>query len=577
MANAKIGGTWRTVKLPYARVSGAWKPCKQMYAKVGGVWKIVFDLTEPDPFDGSGSLSGALTPGYVPWETVSGTWTKSGGNVSAGDASDRVAAVETGLENIEVEIDRTTAATGGDGVAFWIQDQSNWWGVRAYTEEYFVPFSFNTYYPFNVYQGTMSRSTSTVPGTNNPGNVLTPSSNTPGNIATPGNAVPGTCTNTTGCTGVGCCAGTQIAGSNTAVFGSNNLIANGTCANCTYGQVFSNMSANNKTFTATYATRVCRCNGTSNANCIVDPITFATSCITGCAVQPTYPNPLSNQPCNRNPDNRSTGTRISACGGSCGPACAPICGPAPTPVSGISCPCPNNFNSGLSPVTFSYTNCTCSYLSSTGPTINNNNPPNYNAPNYNAPSNNSPTFVNAPTNNAPNYNPPTFNPQVNNPPTSNPANCSCSDTVLNSANFVSFASTPASTACSNTQPCSTNNPTSYFFRNIVPCPVNVANCTVTTSGANAAYYKRGQIVRKSAGTLNVITNQDFGDVGNVYAYTSGNTIGFRQYSSTARGGTASNLVTYDAGNVTKGTKHGIIVTTVPYTQSYSISRFKVNT
>lgn len=145
MANAKVGGTWRTVKLPYARVSGQWKPCKQMYAKVGGVWKITFDITAADPFDGTGSLDGQLTPGYAPWEVISGTWTESGGNVSSSDTSDRVAALETGLTDVEVEIDRTTAATGGDGVAFWIQDQSNWWGVRAYTEEYFVPFTNFTY------------------------------------------------------------------------------------------------------------------------------------------------------------------------------------------------------------------------------------------------------------------------------------------------------------------------------------------------------------------------------------------------------------------------------------------------
>jgi hypothetical protein len=139
---------------------------------------------------------------------------------------------------------------------------------------------------------------------------------------------------------------------------------------------------------------------------------------------------------------------------------------------------------------------------------------------------------------------------------------------------LSFISTNISApACSNTLPCSSNNVTSYNTRSCSPC---VSGCTTSFSGANAAYFKRGQIVRKSSGTFSVITNQDFGDVGNLYAYTSGNNIGFRQYSGTGRSGTASNLVTYDAGAVTKGVKHGILVTAVPYTQSFSISRFKAN-
>lgn len=572
MANAKVGGTWRTVKLPYARVSGQWKPCKQMYAKVGGVWKITFDITAADPFDGTGSLDGQLTPGYAPWEVISGTWTESGGNVSSSDTSDRVAALETGLTDVEVEIDRTTAATGGDGVAFWIQDQSNWWGVRAYTEEYFVPFTNFTYYPFNCTDSFRTRNITqnpSVPGTAIPG---TNNIASPGNVVTPGNVSAfGTCTNTTGCTGT--CCFTPVP--STPVPGSNNIVNSGTFVSCNYSLSYFSMITNRNTFLATISTRTCSCSGNSNSNCSLSFGSGGNNCINGCG--PTnYPGP-SPFPCNRNPDNRSFATRISGCGSGCGPACGPICGASPSPsnvnsIFQLFCPNASSYNN----FSFNNANCSCAYGVSATKANFTNNPPNYNAPNNNPASNNAPRFNNPPSFNTPTNNVPNYNPPNNNTPT--PASCTCTDGPITNSNYLSFISSNVSfPVCANNIPCSSTQPTGTLYsRSCVACPVGSPSCITSFSGANAAYYKRGQIIRKSGGTLNVITNQDFGDVGNVYAYTSGNTIGFRQYSATGRAGTSSNLVTYDAGPINKGTKHGIIVTAVPYTQSYSISRFKVN-
>ena len=555
MANAKVGGTWRTVKLPYARVAGQWKPCKQMYAKVNGVWKITFDITEADPFDGSGSLSGQLTPGYAPWDVISGTWTESGGSVAASDNSDRVAALETGLENVEVEIDRTTAATGGTGVAFWIQDQSNWWGVRAYTEEYFIPFSFSTYYPRTCVGTYSTRTIATNPGTIVLGNQI------PGNQV-PGNTVPGNCTATTGCT-TGCCPGTYKAGT----LNPGNPVP-GNYVSCFYTWFNSVNASNTNRFTSLTERRTCSCSGNSNANCSFSGLSFVSSnCPSSGACSPS---PFPNSSCTVN--TKGTFNRVQ-CGAACG-NCSPIssfCLPGNgTSTGNTTGPCPFSSTNFLSSG-----QCTCTYTINVT-NVSNNNPPTNNAPSNFAPTNNPPTFNNAPTNNTPTNNTPT-----NNPPTFSPATCNCVDSGFSNFPYLTFvgqSDNPISLpACSNTQPCSSNNPSGTLYsRNCTNCPTNDPSCTVTTFGANAAYYKRGQLIRKSSGTLNVIANQDFGDVGNIYAYTSGNTIGFRQYSAAGRGGTASNIVTYDAGNVAKGTRHGIIVTAVPYTQSYSIDRFKVN-
>lgn len=468
MAEARVGGVWRTIKLPYARVSGSWRPCKQIYTKVNGQWKIAFDLTAADPFDGSGNLSGSLTPGYVPWEGVNGSFTRSSGNAVADSTSERIAAIETGVENIEVEIDRPTAASGGTGVAFWIQDQSNWWGVRAYTEEYFVPFTNFTYYPFNCYATNWNRTVNTVPG----------------------NAIPG------------------------------NYVS------CYYVATQSPTAAasNTNRFTSIQTCRTCSCNGNLNNNCSFAGLSPGPNFCPGSGACSTTS--FANSSCTVN--TKGTFCRVSSCGSACG-----SCSPNTTCVTGgpfignsVNCPSPTTF-------TASSGACTCFY------------PTNYT-----------------------NY--PNFNPS----PGNNAATCSCSDTQTGASNFLAFFSTNAGTpTCVNTQPCSTYNTTQFFQRTCVPCS---SGCTTSFSGANAAYYKRAQVVRKVGGTFSVISNQDFGDVGNLYAYTSGNIIGFRQYSGEGRTGNSSNVQTFDAGAVSKGTKHGILVTAVPYTQSFSISRFKAN-
>lgn len=118
------------------RVGGTWKPAKQMWTKVAGTWKKVFDLEIADPFDGSGSLDGQFTPGSAKWKVYSGSFTKGSGNATAG-ALNSVAGIETGTsENIELEIDPANANESGTGVAFWIQDQSNWWGAQSFYQAY---------------------------------------------------------------------------------------------------------------------------------------------------------------------------------------------------------------------------------------------------------------------------------------------------------------------------------------------------------------------------------------------------------------------------------------------------------
>lgn len=127
------------------RIGGTWKPCKQIWTKVNGEWKIVYNLLAEDPFNGSGDLNQSETPGNVIWDTVRGSWVRSGGNAVAGSLNS-VAGIETGVsEGIEIEIDTGNREQAGTGTAFWIRDQNNWWGAQVYYEfyNYNIPQQYN--------------------------------------------------------------------------------------------------------------------------------------------------------------------------------------------------------------------------------------------------------------------------------------------------------------------------------------------------------------------------------------------------------------------------------------------------
>jgi len=129
-------GEWKRMGVPFTRIGGTWRPCKQMWTKVDNQWKKVFDLELPDTFAGSGNLDGQLLPGNSVWKTYRGTWTK-GSNTTTADAINSVAGIETGVsQNIRLEVDPSSSAQAGHGVAFWIQDQSNWWGAQTFYETF---------------------------------------------------------------------------------------------------------------------------------------------------------------------------------------------------------------------------------------------------------------------------------------------------------------------------------------------------------------------------------------------------------------------------------------------------------
>lgn len=442
MNKIKVGNTWRNISVPSARVNGAWRPCKQMWVKAGGTWRITFDLTEPDPFDGTGPLE--QTPGNVPWEQLSGTWTKSSGLVTASDASNRVAAVDAGTTDITINVDADDVNKSGQGVAFWIQDQLNWWGLKTF----YNYFSFSTpSSPYN-HRCDFVWEYQTLNNFTKVGNLYT-STNT-------------TATNTTG----------------------YNYIEN------------------------RFLTRFCSCNNGT----VTVPATTSTSCASSCSG-------FSFPSCSK-----------SSCGSQNQRFCAGACasGTCPT-LGGVNSFIPGTCFSGTSTCP-TQLNFTTNYTGNLGSRCSASRQSNYSC-----------NFLTCPT-------------------------CTYSPWFTSTSRYYFVVNSTTNKNCSS-------GPTSFTTVNTQNCYPESAPAPPTTT---FVYQTQLQLIRSNAGSVNVIGSQSYSNMGNVYAATSGNTVTARAYSSTGQSGTLYGPWSYDAGNVPKGNKHGILISSVPYQQTFSISRFKAD-
>lgn len=444
MNKVRVADTWKTISVPMARVSGNWRPCKQMWVKVGGTWKIVFDLTEPDPFDGTGALE--QTPGNVPWEQLSGTWTKSSGVVSANDANNRVASIDAGTTDITINVDSNDANTAGEGIAFWIQDQLNWWGLKK----------FYNYFSFT-----------------------TPSNQAYNHFC-------------------------NVTVENQSLSSSTRISSEGWSSTVNYAYATSNNRPNY------YYRRECSC---TNGNVVQTQVLISYNCVPGCA-DTDFP------VCSKT----SCGFQFKY---NCGPLGGCVNANCPSPTfnpyqlySLYPCPGPTSCSTPASSIP--------AYIGATGGTYC------YQYIQYTY-------FCSNQTCNSCTYSP----------------SFTFSSTYFSAQTGNKNCTGPAGTTAVYTFSCTPQS---------IPLPPNTT----------FVYQTQLQLIRSQSGSVNVVNSQSYSNMGNVYASTSGNTITARAYSSTGQSGTLYGPWTYDAGSVPKGNKHGILISSVPYQQTYSISRFKAD-
>lgn len=84
-----------------------------------------------DNFNRSNTSSDLGTPSTGPglWSAIRGTWKVTSNQATSTDSNTTypIAAVETTIQNPTINLDVST--NNGSGVAFWVSDSSNWWGV----------------------------------------------------------------------------------------------------------------------------------------------------------------------------------------------------------------------------------------------------------------------------------------------------------------------------------------------------------------------------------------------------------------------------------------------------------------
>jgi hypothetical protein len=130
----KVGGTWRQVSSVFVKVSGSWRPIVTGWVKVGGTWRQFFQGIISDLFNRSNTSSGlGTTDTGNAWAATRGNWYINNNKAVSGDTPSAypIASVVSPTASPTINLDVDTA--GGTGIAFWVTDSQNWWGLFPYT------------------------------------------------------------------------------------------------------------------------------------------------------------------------------------------------------------------------------------------------------------------------------------------------------------------------------------------------------------------------------------------------------------------------------------------------------------
>jgi hypothetical protein len=130
----KVSGAYRTIAAPYAKVSGTWRAVSVAYVKVEGTWRQWYAANITDNFDRSDASSlGTVSNGVTSWENVTGTWEVVSNRAQASTGTYPVAKVNNPLGSADYELKLDTPSGNGSGLAFWVTNTNNWYGVTTET------------------------------------------------------------------------------------------------------------------------------------------------------------------------------------------------------------------------------------------------------------------------------------------------------------------------------------------------------------------------------------------------------------------------------------------------------------
>ena len=127
----KVGGVQQPIAAPYVKVGGTWTPVAIGYTKVAGEWKIWHTAEIVDDFNRDNSASlGTASNGFSQWINPSNNWGVNGNAAYCGTTSTpSIAYTQLYKATTDYKVQIDTPSNTGLGVAFWVQDNSNWWAA----------------------------------------------------------------------------------------------------------------------------------------------------------------------------------------------------------------------------------------------------------------------------------------------------------------------------------------------------------------------------------------------------------------------------------------------------------------
>ena len=130
----KVGGSWKQVSSAFVKVSGSWRPIVTGWVKIGGTWRQFFQGIISDLFNRSNTASGLGTSDTGnAWSALRGNWYINNNKAKSGDTPSAypIASLISPTSSPTISLDVDTS--GGVGIAFWVTDAQNWWGLFPYT------------------------------------------------------------------------------------------------------------------------------------------------------------------------------------------------------------------------------------------------------------------------------------------------------------------------------------------------------------------------------------------------------------------------------------------------------------
>lgn len=127
--SVKISGAQRTVAAPYVKVNGTWRTASIAYTKVAGTWRQWYAASITDDFNRADASSlGTVSNGVTSWTNTRGTWAIVS-NAAVGSGTTPLASVTNPLQSSNYELKLDLPSGSGSGLAFWVTDADNWYGV----------------------------------------------------------------------------------------------------------------------------------------------------------------------------------------------------------------------------------------------------------------------------------------------------------------------------------------------------------------------------------------------------------------------------------------------------------------